>query len=129
MTLTFDQRAEYSSAAWREREMSTTETIKEEGMIHQTEIRKEIGTKRTTTETRGTIMETGEMTTETGKITTETGKITTETGEMTTETGEMTTETREMTTETGESTAIQSRWVMATTRRRGGMQTQELLNT
>ena len=118
MTLTFDQNAEYSSAAWREREMSTTETIKEEGMIHQTEI----GTKRTTTETRGTIMETGEMTTETGKITTETG-------EMTTETGEMTTETREMTTETGESTAIQSRWVMATTRRRGGMQTQELLNT
>ena len=95
----------------REREMSTTETIKEEGMIHQTEI----GTKRTTTETRGTIMETGEMTTETG--------------EMTTETREMTTETGEMITETGESTAIQSRWVMATTRRRGGMQTQELLNT
>ncbi len=74
--------------------MSTIETKKEEGMVHQTKIMKKIGTKCTITETRGTIMETGEMT-----------------------------------TETGESTAIQSRWVMATIRRRGGMQTQELLNT
>ena len=38
-------------------------------------------------------------------------------------------ETGEITTETGENTAIRSRWVIATTRRRGGMQTQEPLNT
>ena len=94
MILTFDRSAEYSSAAWREREMSVNETIKEEDMTHQTQKMKEIGTECMTTETRGTIIENGEVT-----------------------------------TETGQDTAIRSRWINATTRRWGGMQTRELLNT
>jgi hypothetical protein len=101
MILTFDRSAEYSSAAWREREMSVNEIIKEEGMTHQTEKMKEIGTGCMITETRGMIIENGEMITETGEVT----------------------------TETGENTAIRSRWVMATTRIWGGMRTRELPNT